>query len=86
MTYGVCMCTCGPPPGGVCRACGMVGPPLPSPQPYQPPRWFPVVPNTPPAPGQVTIIQSPSVEQIRQIVREELDRDAGDKQEDRGDA
>lgn len=23
--YGVCMCVGGPPPGGVCRACGMAG-------------------------------------------------------------
>lgn len=33
---GVCNCACGPPPGGVCNACGAVGPPLPgqSPPPF----------------------------------------------------
>ena len=26
---GVCGCSIGPPPGGICNACGTVGPPLP---------------------------------------------------------
>lgn len=34
MAYGVCMCIGGPPPGGRCNACGMVGPPIKPSFPY----------------------------------------------------
>lgn len=61
---GVCMCTCGPPAGGVCNACGAVGPALPGQQAhYEPGRGFY---SFTPAPL--------TADDVRRIFREELER------------
>lgn len=43
MSYGICMCMSGPPPGGRCNACGAIGPPwsvnVPGVPPSQPRGW-----------------------------------------------
>lgn len=64
---GICMCVTGPPPGGVCVACGAVGPPMvyPPPLPYQP---------LPPAQGGCVPLKQLTEDDVRRIIREELDR------------
>jgi len=65
---GVCMCVTGPPAGGQCMACGAFGPPLPGPWPA-PSAPRPYMPGpTVPAPRPL------SEEDVRRIIREELDR------------
>lgn len=65
---GVCMCVCGPPAGGVCNACGAVGPPLPG-QGCAPPLPTPV------GTGTYHFTPTPlTAEDVRRIFREELER------------
>ena len=61
---GVCGCVTGPPPGGICNACGAVGPG------YAPPG----MPNPPVY--QRGFYEAPALteEQVRRIIREELER------------
>lgn len=70
---GICGCVMGPPPGGRCNACGAVGPPLhyePYPHPYDK--------------GHYTFTPTPiTPEDIRRIVREEIERAALGKEASR---
>lgn len=75
-----CMCVTGPPPGGICNACGAwgvgYGPPYGVPQPPPPNAPQPI--QWPPA---VTFVLAPlTAEEIRKIVREELERALSAKQ------
>lgn len=67
---GICMCVTGPPAGGVCNACGAVGPPLAGPNyPYAP--W---PPTPPPEPGRYYPPNPLTPEEVRKIVREEIEK------------
>lgn len=72
--YGICGCVTGPPPGGICNACGAwgVGYVRPFGVPAQPP------PNAPvpyAVPGPIQFVPTPlTAEDVRKIVREELER------------
>jgi hypothetical protein len=72
---GICGCVTGPPPGGICNACGAwgVGYNPPYGVPAQPPPNAPVVPYA--APGPIQFIPAPlTADEVRKIVREELER------------
>lgn len=71
--HGICGCVTGPPPGGICNACGAwgVGYVPPFGVPAQPP---PNAPN-PFMPGPLQWVPAPlTAEEVRKIVREELER------------
>lgn len=70
MGYGVCNCVGGPPPHGICGACGIAGPY------YVPPGG--VSPSRDSLPhGTTTFIQTGvTEEQVRKIVRQEIERAA----------
>lgn len=63
---GICGCVTGPPPGGICNACGAWGvgyypPGSPAPHPMTPGPW--------------TYMPTPlTADEVRRIVREELER------------
>lgn len=71
MTLGVCNCVGGPPPGGRCMACGIVGQPLYAPVPTE--AW-PPLPQPAPQVGKIVIEQVPSLDDIRKVIREEIER------------
>lgn len=63
----ICGCVTGPPPFGICNACGAVG------SHYRGPETVPT--NPPLQPGKVEFWPQPmTAEEIRRIVREELER------------
>lgn len=61
MGYGVCNCVGGPPPHGICGACGAAG------QFYQ--GWQQ---QRAPVPSPITVVSGLTAEQVREIVREEI--------------
>ena len=68
---GICMCVSGPPPGGICGACGAWG------AGYHPPYRAPQNPLPMPdfKPGPITFVPAPlTADEVRKIVREELER------------
>jgi len=69
MRASVCGCISGPPPGGICNACGAWG------VGYRPPYEAPLPPQPSPWPPGVHFVPAPMTgEEIRKIVREELER------------
>ncbi len=68
-----CGCVMGPPAGGLCRACGAVGAPLPI-QYLYPPVYAPMpyAPGCAPTYGPICL----TADDVRRIVREELERAA----------
>lgn len=65
---GICGCVTGPPPGGICNACGAWG------VGYRPPYEAPIPPQ-PFNPGPITFVPAPlTADEVRKIVREELER------------
>lgn len=78
---GICMCVTGPPPGGICNACGAWGvgysPPYGAPQNPLPASDFK------PGPIQFYIPTPLTLEDIRKVVREELERSSKQHDGDR---
>lgn len=86
MSYGVCHCVVGPPANGRCGACGAYGPTIPWQYPPLPVRPFPgPLPQPPmptptpqpepyPRPPIPVPVEPLTEEQIREIVREEIQK------------
>lgn len=67
MTIGICGCVTGPPPGGICGACGAWG--VGYRPPYGPPDPLPSF-----TPGPVQFVPLPLTgDDVRRIVREEIE-------------